>query len=218
VTAIVFYEKPGCIGNARQKQLLVGLGHRLEVRDLLRTAWEADDLARYFAGMPVRDWLNPSAPAVRDGDIDIDALDAGAALALLVAEPLLIRRPLIDSPHGRCAGFLPGPVLAALGVPEAARALDSCARGTQTPQSRAPSCDARAAACRSDTGRRATDATAPSSTGQRSTDQSSAGQSSAGQSSAGQSSAGQSSVGQSSAGHTSPAPGSEAGPVGSAEP
>lgn len=183
MTAIVFYEKPGCIGNARQKQLLVGLGHRLEVRDLLRTAWHADDLASYFAGMPVRDWLNPSAPAVRDGDIDIDALDAGAALALMVAEPLLIHRPLIDSPHGRCAGFLPGPVLAALGVPEAARELDTCARGTQTPQSRAPSCDAHAAACRSDTARRATDTPAPSS-----------------------------------AGHAGAAPGSAAGPVGSAEP
>jgi nitrogenase-associated protein len=165
VSAIVFYEKPGCIGNARQKQLLVSLGHRLEVRDLLRTAWDGDDLASYFDGMPAREWLNPSAPRVRDGLIDLDALDADAALALLVAEPLLIRRPLIDSPFGRCAGFVPGSVLAALGVPDAARALDSCARGTQAAQSLEPSCDARAAACRSDIGRRPTNADAQGTAG-----------------------------------------------------
>jgi nitrogenase-associated protein len=194
VTAIVFYEKPGCIGNARQKQLLVGLGHRLEVRDLLRTAWDADDLASYFDGMRVRDWLNPSAPAVRDGEIDIDALDADAALALLLAQPLLIRRPLIDSPHGRCAGFVPGPVLAALGVPDAARELDTCARGTQTPQSGAQSCDARAAACRSDTGRRATDAPAPAHSG------------------AGRSSIVQGSTGRSPGQHSRAAPAGSAGP------
>jgi nitrogenase-associated protein len=154
VSEIVFYEKPGCIGNARQKKLLVGLGHRLVVRDLLRTRWTAAELAGYLDGLAVRDWFNPSAPRVRDGLIDIDALDADAAMALLMAEPLLIRRPLIDSPHGRCAGFLPGPVLAALGVPDSAGDLDSCARGTHEPDSREPSCDARAAACRSDTGRR----------------------------------------------------------------
>jgi nitrogenase-associated protein len=161
VSELVFYEKPGCIGNARQKKLLVGLGHRLEVRDLLRTAWDADELAGYFDGMPVRDWFNPSAPRVRDGLIDRDTLDADAALALLVAEPLLIRRPLIDSPFGRCAGFVPGPVLTALGVPAAAEDLDSCARGTHVPASRESSCDARAAACRSDTARRSSPAPDP---------------------------------------------------------
>ena len=31
---VVFYEKPGCGGNARQKRLLVQSGHELEVRDL----------------------------------------------------------------------------------------------------------------------------------------------------------------------------------------
>jgi nitrogenase-associated protein len=149
VTEVVFFEKPGCIGNARQKALLVRLGHRLQVRDLLQTPWTTDALRGYLDGLPVRAWFNPSAPRVRDGDLDIDALDAAAALALLVAEPLLIRRPLIDSPYGRCAGFMPSPVLRALGVPDTAAELDNCARGTQLPGGPASSCDARAAACRS---------------------------------------------------------------------
>lgn len=141
MSMLVFFEKPGCIGNARQKALLVRLGHSLQVRNLLGTRWTPDELASYFAGLPVRDWFNRSAPAVRDGELDIDALDADAALALLVAEPLLIRRPLIDSPLGRCAGFLPGPVLTALGVPADAADLDQCAVGSADPANSAPSCD-----------------------------------------------------------------------------
>jgi nitrogenase-associated protein len=144
---LVFFEKPGCIGNARQKALLVRLGHSLEVRNLLGTPWTPDELKSYFADLPVREWFNRSAPAVRDGQIDIDALDADAALALLVAEPLLIRRPLIDSPLGRCAGFLPGAVLTALGVTADAADLDNCAVGSAAPANPAPSCDELAAAC-----------------------------------------------------------------------
>jgi len=32
---IIFWEKPGCQGNARQKEILLASGHELEVRDLL---------------------------------------------------------------------------------------------------------------------------------------------------------------------------------------
>ena len=35
---VIFWEKPGCAGNARQKALLAAAGHRLKVRDLLATA------------------------------------------------------------------------------------------------------------------------------------------------------------------------------------
>ena len=35
---IIFYEKPGCGGNARQKALLLASGHELEVRNLLGQA------------------------------------------------------------------------------------------------------------------------------------------------------------------------------------
>lgn len=126
---VVFYEKPGCVGNARQKQRLARLGHRLVVRDLLAEPWSAERLRPFFAGLPVAEWLNPSSPRVRSGEIDPAGLDAAAALALMVADPLLIRRPLIETAAGRTSGFQDGPVLAALGVrlgPD--EDLDSCAR------------------------------------------------------------------------------------------
>lgn len=126
---IVFYEKPGCITNARQKQVLVRRGHRLFVRNLLREPWTAERLRGFFAGLPVTAWFNPAAPRVRTGDVDPSALDAEAALTLMLADPLLIRRPLLETPHGNCAGFEPGPVLLALGiVPDQQEDLQSCSR------------------------------------------------------------------------------------------
>ncbi len=66
----------------------------------------------------------------------------------------MICLPLVDSPQGRCAGVMPGPVLRALGVLDTAADLDNCARGTQVPGNPEPSRDAHAAASRSDTERR----------------------------------------------------------------
>lgn len=46
MTRIVFYEKPGCGGNARQKAVLAAAGHELEVRDLPRRQWTATPAAQ----------------------------------------------------------------------------------------------------------------------------------------------------------------------------
>jgi nitrogenase-associated protein len=146
MTEIVFFEKPGCIGNARQKRLLAGLGHRLLVRDLLSERWTAKRLRPFFGTLPVADWFNPTAPRVKSGAVDPSTLDEDSALALLLAEPLLIRRPLIETEFGRCCGFETNPVLDALGVrlPDG-EDLQTCARATvgepacePTPPSSAP--------------------------------------------------------------------------------
>jgi nitrogenase-associated protein len=131
MTEIVFYEKPGCIGNAKQKQLLAGLGHRLLVRDLLAEPWSAARLRPFFGTLPVTEWFNPTAPRVKSGAVDLSTLDETQAMALLLAEPLLIRRPLIETAHGRCCGFEPNPVLDVLGVRLAdGEDMQSCARAT----------------------------------------------------------------------------------------
>ncbi len=116
MTRVVFYEKPGCINNTRQKKLLRGLGHELIERDLLTEMWTVGRLAEFFDGMPLAEWFNPSAPSIKSGSIDPGSLSEKAALALMVKEPLLIRRPLMDTPFGLSVGFDDGPVLRALGV------------------------------------------------------------------------------------------------------
>lgn len=102
---VVFYEKPGCAGNARQKKLLEEAGHRLIVRDLLSTVWTDQTLRPFFGDRPVAEWFNRSAPAVKSGAVDPDALGEDEALALLLADPLLIRRPLMRVGDRRACGF-----------------------------------------------------------------------------------------------------------------
>jgi nitrogenase-associated protein len=126
---VVFYEKPGCLSNSRQKAMLLGLGHRLEVRNLLAEPWTAERLRPFFGGLPIERWFNPTAPRIKSGELVPAALDESGALACLVGDPLLIRRPLIETAGLRGCGFEPGPILEALGVALAeGEDLQSCSR------------------------------------------------------------------------------------------
>jgi nitrogenase-associated protein len=110
VAKVVFYEKPGCGTNARQRQMLAAAGHELEVRSLIAEPWTAERLRVFFGATPVATWFNPAAPKVKAGAVDPAALGAGEAIALMLADPLLIRRPLVEADGVRCAGFDRAPV------------------------------------------------------------------------------------------------------------
>jgi nitrogenase-associated protein len=96
MTHIVFFEKPGCGGNARQRAALEAAGHTLERRNLLTAPWTTESLLAFLKPLPVSDWFNRAAPRVKSREIQPEALDKDAALALLLNEPLLIRRPLMQ--------------------------------------------------------------------------------------------------------------------------
>lgn len=105
MSVVVFYEKPGCSGNARQKALLESAGHTVVAKDLLRQPWLRTKLRSFFDGLPVAQWFNRNAPQVKSGEIVPEDFDEATALALLQAEPLLIRRPLLEVNGVRRAGF-----------------------------------------------------------------------------------------------------------------
>lgn len=105
MATVIFYEKPGCINNTKQKALLEAAGHRVEARNLLTETWTAQRLQPFLGEHPVGEWFNRSAPAVKSGQVVPEQLDATAALALLTAEPLLIRRPLLHSGDRYAMGF-----------------------------------------------------------------------------------------------------------------
>lgn len=135
--SVIFYEKPGCLSNDKQKALLRSLGHDLIVRNLFAESWTPARLRPFFGELPVRDWFNPTAPRIKAGEVRPDALDESSALALMTDDPLLIRRPLIECESGCGCGFVPGPLLDALGVRLAPdQDLQSC---SQTGAD--PSCD-----------------------------------------------------------------------------
>ena len=99
MAVVVFYEKPGCSGNAFQKALLEASGHTVVAKDILKTDWMRLQPLPFLKSLPVSEWFNRSAPLVRSGAIDpdsFDASDATSVLSLLIDQPLLIHRPKLD--------------------------------------------------------------------------------------------------------------------------
>ncbi|MGO3927725.1 ArsC/Spx/MgsR family protein [Rhodopseudomonas pseudopalustris] len=125
---VVFYEKPGCVGNARQKALLIASGHELEVRNLLSETWTPETLRPFFGSKPIPEWFNASSPKVKAGAIDLAALTENSALAMMIEDPLLIRRPLMQAGDRRESGFDQTLVDAWIGLrPTEAPITDRCA-------------------------------------------------------------------------------------------
>ena len=129
---IVFYEKAGCAGNAKQRALLERAGHTLVRRDLLTASWTRENLLPYLDPLPVGDWFNRAAPRVKAGQVVPEQLTREAALALLVEEPLLIRRPLMQREDGaRLVGFELAEVERFVGLgaarPSGSSSLEGCA-------------------------------------------------------------------------------------------
>ncbi len=105
MATVKFWEKPGCRGNARQKQILVASGHTLEVHNLLTETWTPELLRSFFGEKPVAEWFNPSHPQVKSGAVIPATLSAEAALTLMLSDPLFIVRPLLQVGDTRQAGF-----------------------------------------------------------------------------------------------------------------
>ncbi|WP_035984795.1 ArsC/Spx/MgsR family protein [Leptolyngbya sp. KIOST-1] len=132
MATITFYEKPGCINNTRQKRLLEAAGHRVNAHNLLLEPWTCDRLRPFFAGLPVPQWFNTTAPAITTGLVVPTQLDAEMALELMVLDPWLIRRPLLEV-EGDCrVGFDPDAIDRWIGLTDAPPTpdLETCPRLT----------------------------------------------------------------------------------------
>lgn len=102
---VIFFEKTGCVNNTRQKKLLDLAGHEVKAINLLFHPWTRAELLSFFGGLDVAQWFNPNAPAVSSGALDPASFDRESALEALLAEPILIRRPLMIIGDRRLVGF-----------------------------------------------------------------------------------------------------------------
>jgi nitrogenase-associated protein len=125
---VLFWEKPGCAGNARQKALLAASGHDVLARDLRAEPWTAERLRPFFGDRPVAAWFNRTSPRVKSGEVRPETLDETAALDLMLADKLLIRRPLMQVGDRREAGFEPALVDAWIGLRANVPAVDETCR------------------------------------------------------------------------------------------
>lgn len=123
---ITFYEKSGCSNNTKQKELLAAAGHEVIARDLLTEPWTQERLLDFFGERPVAEWFNRAAPSVKSGEVIPESLDEKEALQLMLVDPLLIRRPLMEADGRRDIGFDQEKIHAWLGLAPAGSDLESC--------------------------------------------------------------------------------------------
>lgn len=135
MATVVFYEKPGCANNTKQKVLLAAAGHTVWARNLLTEKWTPMRLRPFFGDLPVARWFNPSAPSIKSGAVDPSAMTEDSALLAMVSDPLLIRRPLMEADGQQRVGFDVGEVDRWIGLkrrpasPAGKLDLESCPRG-----------------------------------------------------------------------------------------
>ncbi|WP_372807672.1 hypothetical protein [Pontiella sp.] len=102
---VIFYEKPGCINNAKQKEWLEAAGHTIEAYNILEHPWEPEDLCTFLQGDDPANWFNRTAPAIKQGKLTPERFGAHEALAAMVVSPILIRRPLMQIGEVKLQGF-----------------------------------------------------------------------------------------------------------------
>ena len=132
---VIFYEKPGCINNGKQKVLLSAAGHEVEAHNLLTNPWTVEKLSPFFKDLPVTKWFNRTAPRIKSGEVVPENLDETTALELMIADPILIRRPLMQVGDVYSVGFDQEKIDAWIGLKESSQVsedLESCPRSHQT--------------------------------------------------------------------------------------
>ena len=129
MTRVLFFEKPGCRNNTRQKELLSASGHEVVAKSLLEEPWTAESLRPFFGDKPVAEWFNRASPKVKEGLIVPEQFDEDRAIKAMLAEPLLIRRPLMEADGRKMVGFDAATVDEWIGLSEDGKPVrESCPR------------------------------------------------------------------------------------------
>lgn len=102
---IIFFEKPGCINGEKQKAILRAAGHHLNCIDILSYPWSWKSLLDFVAGKKPEAMMNSTAPAVKNGEITPERLSFKVAVEMMVADPILIKRPLVEVDGMKIQGF-----------------------------------------------------------------------------------------------------------------
>lgn len=131
MATIVFYEKPGCGNNTKQKVWLAASGHTVLAKNLLAEKWTAERLRAFFGELPVAQWFNPAAPRIKSGEVNPAAFGETEALNMMLADPLLIRRPLMEVDGELRVGFDADAVRAWIGLNDAKPdgSIEACPKG-----------------------------------------------------------------------------------------
>lgn len=102
---VIFFEKPNCLGNAKQKKLLDMHFIPYETKNILTYPWEKKILNSFFDGVAKEDIYNPFAPKIKSKEIDAEKLSKDDLIELMLKDPILIKRPLLIIGDKKICGF-----------------------------------------------------------------------------------------------------------------
>jgi len=128
---IIFYEKPGCINNTKQKALLDKKGYKIQAKSILTEPWTRETLRPFFGNMPLKKWFNPTAPRIKNGELDPASFTKSGAIEEMIKDPYLIRRPLLEIKGHRICGF-DHPMVKALIEPQDIASVLTCPQVSNT--------------------------------------------------------------------------------------
>ncbi len=129
---VLFYEKPGCATNTKQKKMLRQAGCMVLERNLLENGLSKEELLAFLKPLHVSDWFNPNAPMIKTGEVDPYAISEAAALEILMRQPILIRRPLMVIGNRKLCGFDAKVLETILEVPLGESVGEACSSDTLT--------------------------------------------------------------------------------------
>jgi len=102
---IIFYEKSGCAGNKKQKNILLYQGLSFRTIDILKMNWTKETLTPFFKNKTKEDMINPFAPQIKNRILDINKLSKSELIEKMCKEPILIKRPLMEVGEHKLCGF-----------------------------------------------------------------------------------------------------------------
>jgi arsenate reductase (glutaredoxin) len=105
IMGVIFFEKPGCMGNAKQKTLLDLYNIRYKTEDILSYPWTKEFLEEFFKDIPKEKICNPFAPQIKSKEIEPKNLTKDQLVELMLESPILIKRPLLIVGEHKLCGF-----------------------------------------------------------------------------------------------------------------
>lgn len=99
---ITIFHNPACGTSRNTVAMVEAAGYRPEVVDYMKSGWTADQLRDLFTriGVTAREALrDKGTPAAELGLLEEGVADA-AIIAAMVAHPILVNRPIVETPRG----------------------------------------------------------------------------------------------------------------------
>ena len=105
---ITLYGIPNCDSVKKARTYLDGRGVAYHFHDYKKAGVQAADLKRWAAEVGWEKLLNKAGTTFKKlSDVDKTGIDEGKAIALMLANPSMIKRPVVEGGRALLVGFKP---------------------------------------------------------------------------------------------------------------